>query len=315
LNAAVAGSILYSRNSLTLTGSLTAVATSGAAACARVRTNRPNMAVGLGALAPDVRAAVAPFVRTAPLEWDLFMIAGQSNGEGRGDWRIGENIAAGICKVWNGTAFVDTLVDPIGGASTGSAWTSFVNEYYQLTGRGVLLVEQATGGSALLAAAASSNNWSPTGALRAAAATAYEAAYANALANLKSVRKAGVLWAQGETDAKGITAGTDGVTAANYYAGLEGLITYFATQFDFGTNSLPFYIVQTGVENTGDPTGHQQVRAQQAKLARYYPNARLAHFSTVNFQTRGLMIDLDHYSQAGLIEIGRAVAEVAAAAR
>lgn len=315
-----AGSTFYFRNSSTISAVGTFSTSPAVAHCSRFRLAAGSMQLTTSGMADSTAKAVSQWVRSAPTQWDLFLIAGQSNAEGRGDKSLSENVPAGVLKVWNGSAFVETLTDPIGGATTGSAWPAFVNRYYQRTGRGVLLVEQATGGTNVVANAGDTGaNWSPTGTLRATAATAYEAAYTAALAAGLATRKAGLLWIQGEADAKAITAGTVATvtglatTATDYYNGLSALVSYFATQFDFGTNCLPFIMSQIGTENTGDPTGHQQVRAQQAKLARNLPNVHLGHFGAVNFLGRGYMADLDHYTQAAYNEIGQAMAEVAAA--
>ena len=97
------------------------------------------------------------FVLTASLwpqvalaqEIDVFAIAGQSNAVGEGNESSGPAVAAGTAyQFFKGT--ISSADDPVGGASTGSAWPQFAISYNAATKRRIGLVPTAVGGTALI---------------------------------------------------------------------------------------------------------------------------------------------------------------------
>jgi len=244
----------------------------------------------------------------APLMWDMFLVAGQSNAVGKGAGGT-PLIRSGIAKQYYSGVLTDLASDPVGNADDASAWPAFANEYYRRTGRGSIFVPRAVLGSGLQAYLGS--NWSDTGALRGPAAAAVTAAY-NAISPTLPVQFAGVLWIQGETDGDNIDAGVSGVTEAGYTTQLATLKAYFEAQFGFASGMMPFLIAETGQRTTGDTAGWQAVRRAQRAGARTIPGVYLAHTGARFFVARSMMRDPLHYSGSAYTEMGNSFATVSA---
>lgn len=253
-------------------------------------------------------------VTTAPGGWrsltrtneiDVFLVAGQSNAQGHGDASLSPTPEPGTAFQYDAGS-ISAAVDPVGNASTGSAWPSFAIAYYSATGRKVAFVPTAVGGSAQTAAADDgAGNWSPSGALFDASLTQVnEALGAFADAGYVPVFR-GVLWAQGEKDASEIHAGT--ITVADYKSALQTMIADYRDAF--GT-SMPFYIVRLGARTTAVEAGFAEVRNAQEEVARSDGNTQIAVRTSADFISRDGYLEPDgvHYSQYGLNELGRIAA-------
>ena len=229
---------------------------------------------------------------------DLFLIAGQSNAEGRGDSTQSPALAVpGSAFTINPTTFALTeLADPVGGAQTGSAWPSFANEWFALTGRVAVFIEQATTGTRLVGAPA---EWGVGGTSRAAAAQAFTDVNAHFAFN-QDFNVAGrfVLFSQGEGDAQIAVAG------AAYQSALEGLIDEWNTTLGVDR----FAMFRTGALSTDtgatDPDW-QAIRDAQDAAQAARPDTSLVVFrDAVNFPNTSQMVDTIHYNQSGLNEMG-----------
>lgn len=232
---------------------------------------------------------------------DVFLMAGQSNTEGRGT--AGPTVAAGQGYQYDGSDL--TLAnDPVGGADTGSAWPAFANQWYILRGTPACFVEQATGGTAIIEASDAGNgNWSSEGTLYDAAVTALQDALTDLRALGYSVTFRGVIWGQGEREA--VAADGETVTKATYKAGLEDLITRFRD--DLGATT-PIWILETGRAVSGDAQGWKDVRAAQEEVAAADDNVHMVFTNAVNFVGQSKMNaggDDFHYNQDGLDEMGK----------
>ena len=245
--------------------------------------------------------AIDAGVLMAPPELvDVYVVAGQSNAEGRGS-----STTAGAGWRMDGAA-TETLQDPVGGALSGSAWPAFANKYYQLTGRKVVIIEAASGGTALLAAAGASN-WSSTGFLRGVAIVVAQGAVEalQAAGRLGHVR---LIWQQGEQDASAYNGTT--VTDTLYQAEQEALFAYFFANIT-GLESILVSELGTTLNGVG-ASNYTLIRAAQNAAVAATANCHLAFTGAKDFAAQAKMLDNVHYNQTGLNEMGEALATYAA---
>ncbi|TDR34657.1 sialate O-acetylesterase [Aquamicrobium defluvii] len=242
-------------------------------------------------------------------EIDLFVIVGQSNAEGRGDSSLSPTALDGIMIV-GGAIQPGPLVDPVGGALTGSMWPSFANEWFSQTGRMSAFVEAATGGTALIPDQ-SGSNWSPSGSLRAAAANAAnQAISAINSADEYTLGTVRFVWSQGEQEAESINGTT--ITGPLYKTALEGLATYFKGQVP---EMVEMLVIRTGSRNDYQRAEDwAAIRAAQESACNDSDLLRMVYRGTYGFNYTGrrFMVDQVHYGQIGLNEAGRLSAKVAA---
>lgn len=244
----------------------------------------------------------APTPRTI----DLFIIVGQSNAEGRGD--SAQSPAAPNGRYVSGSTITSPLADPVGGASTGSMWPAFCNEWFAQTGRVAAFVEAATGGTALLPDTAGSN-WSPSGSLRAAAAAAANTAI-TAINNAAAYTLGSVyfVWAQGESDAQSINGTT--ITGPLYEQALEDLAAYFKAQVP---QMVTMGVVQTGGNYVlTSMEGYAAIRLAQENACTDSANLTMLYRGAYSFIARAMMVDTVHYNQTGLNLAGKCAARALA---
>lgn len=270
-----------------------------------VKTSAPGVQITRADLHPALAAQIADI--PLPIEFDIFLVIGQSNAVGSGGGVVATtSVPAGVMKQYYSGALTDKTADPIGNASNNSALPAFALEYWRRTGRGVIFVPAASGSTALVAAAdAGSGNWSATGTLRAAAITLLNAAKTAANSAGLVWKFAGVLWCQGEQDAVAIDAAT--ITKANYATEQGNLLTFLQTETGSGS-TMPFIISVIGsrtVAGGGDTTGFQQIRAAQLEFAAGRANVFIGFAAAKTFVARNLMWDGVHYNALGYDEVGR----------
>jgi hypothetical protein len=235
---------------------------------------------------------------------DLFVIAGQSNAEGRGTG--GPAVATGIGYEIDGGA-VRSIADPVGGATNGSAWPSLAQKWHDLTGRTALVYEAAYGGSGLISGVSGTTNWT-TGSLRTCAAAVTTDIQDWISARGLTLGKCYVVWAQGEQEAIAINGTT--ITGAAYETSLGGL-------FDYLDVNIPqvngFLISSLGklVDGTYD-AGHTEIRTAQVNVATARADTHIAFDRAQYFVSESKMVDNVHYSQTGLNEMGEGIATFAA---
>lgn len=239
----------------------------------------------------------------------LFVAAGQSNSVGQGDAAQSVKTAHG----WEYCSQGDSLarmLDPVGEnaldfqrANTGSAWPAFAARYFERTGREVVLVPAARGGSSCHEKAELSDmgTWYPTG---------RKPLFENAILKIQQAERktglktAGIIWLQGERDANAIF--DQKMTPAEYEQALEELITRFRSRLG---RPVPFYIVLTGNQDGREPIGNEAVRKAQRSVAKRLPDVQVVYEDTPLFPAQKRMKDFVHYGQDALNEIGRVVAE------
>lgn len=228
---------------------------------------------------------------------DLFLVAGQSNAEGRGQTVLSPAVTNGSLMYSAGT--VQVLADPVGGAATGSAWPAFANAYGRCA-----ITEAAVGGSKLIAYPGGGSNWSPTGTLFAAAVAQAEAATTALEAQGWTVNLRGVLWSQGESEALEYEP-VD--LTAEYQAALEAIFARFRTELGAG---IQMWVARTGRLTSGDTANWQKVRDAQDAACAATDGLHMAYTGTLDFPDLGWMkVDGIHYTQAGLNAMGTAMGE------
>lgn len=233
---------------------------------------------------------------------DVFLIAGQSNARGRGDYTTSVIPETGTAyQYYSGT--ISPAIDPIGPADTGSAWTAFAVSYFRATGRKIAFVPAAVGGSAQAAAADGGNgNWdAPSGSnlLYGISVTAtHDAMTAFTTAGYTPKFK-GILWCQGEQDGDEIRNFT--ITLADYKAAFKAMITRYQTEFGPNTS---LYIFRTARGYTDIQDAQEQVPDEMSNVYMVFRDS--TDFTILNGLLQG---DSTHYTQAGYTIMGRKGAE------
>ena len=230
---------------------------------------------------------------------DVFIVAGQSNAEGRGDSGSSPAVTAGYEADASG---VTPLADPVGGADTGSAWPAFANAYYSATGIPVAIIEASEGGTALVAAADNGGgNWSPTGDLYNDMVTLVGAAMTQLDSAGHTATIRGVLWHQGERDAQA------GIAAATYQDGLEQFADDVDTEW-----GVDLYVLRVGAPNSGDTSAWQAIRDAQDDTATTSTLVHIVYTDCVDFPGLGWMADNLHYTQTGYNDMGTTAGSIVA---
>nr|VGM47931.1 flagellar biosynthesis, cell-distal portion of basal-body rod [Klebsiella pneumoniae] len=262
-----------------------------------------------------------------PTEYVVFLVAGQSNAQGMGSAAKSPSVNQGVAYQYYNGALTPVLGDSVGNASTGSAWPAFANEFYRRTGLGVVFIPSAVGSSGLTAIASlpanggNGQNWSGTGTLRGTAIARYNDAIAALESGGFAYRFGGVLWSQGERDARCLPSASNKITEQDYKNEFANLKSYFSETFG---DKFVWIISQTGGDDAGiDAQGLTDMRRLQREIVRSTPGVYFGWNGAYNLIARGLMrshdfpndpdnVNRSHYSQQGYNEMGTAMAVVAA---
>ncbi|MBZ4061415.1 hypothetical protein IDX10_11820 [Klebsiella pneumoniae] len=263
-----------------------------------------------------------------PTEYVVFLIAGQSNAQGMGAAAKSPSVNPGIAYQYYGGNLTPVLGDPVGNASTGSAWPAFANEFYRRTGLGVVFIPAAIGSSGLAAIASlpanggNGQNWSGTGTLRGTAIARYNDAISALESGGFAYRFGGVLWSQGERDARCLPSASNKITEQDYKNEFSNLKSYFSETFG---EKFVWILSQTGGDDAGiDAQGLADMRRLQREIVRSTSGVYFGWNGAYNLIARGLMrshdfpndpdnVNRSHYSQQGYNEMGTAMAVVASA--
>lgn len=259
-------------------------------------------------------AFVAGAVSSAALTpLDVFVIAGQSNAEGAillDNGVRSPSVPNTVLQYYGGT--ISAANDPVGNAIIGSAWPAFGNLYYAATGRKILFVPSAVGGTHQCDANALVDNgsWDAGGTLFAAAVSNANAAMATAQAAGYAPVFRGTLWSQGENDASslGVVAATiqdqlqDTVSGGPYSAGATSVTVGFVGTLAIGQsitivldNGAPLYTLISNVSGStitfspAVPAGRQILTG--AAVWRYVPAQYQNCFTTMIGRWRSATID------------------------
>lgn len=252
---------------------------------------------------------------TGPI--DLFVTAGQSNAQGRGDSTLSpatvENVAY---ERRHDGSIITPVTDPVGvghnPATTGSFVPAFLNSVTAATGVPACIAHGAPlGGTALLSATSSPNGRWDTAGTRLAD---WAAIATDALADLTSAgwtpTLRGAVWHQGERDIQH-HPGTTAELKAAYKAGLATLLADMRSLS--GVAAMDLYVMQVGVVD-GYAERSAAVQDAQAEACAETPGLVLVYDRCKDFPALGWMkSDLLHYTQAGYNDMGSAAGSVVAA--
>lgn len=226
---------------------------------------------------------------------DVFLIAGQSNAEGRGDSSLSYTATAAQGVEVDGSS-VTAIADPVGGADTGSMWPAFAVAYSAWADKPCALVEAAETGTGLLSTSgAGSDYWSTGGSLWGPAETALNNALATLSGDGYTPTMRGVLWCQGERDAQ------QGTTLADYR---DGLVSFAEGQVDDEWPGTKVYVWKTGAPLSGDTAAWQAIRDAQDAAEGLSSSIVVVHTDAVNYPDLGLMADNLHWGQVALNNAG-----------
>lgn len=241
----------------------------------------------------------------------LFVAAGQSNAVGMADSALSIEIQPGAAFEYKyERERLVPLKDPVGEsrlnfgrAQTGSLWPSFANAYNRLSGKQVVIIPAARGGSSCNHKAELGNmgTWDSVGRMPLLDSATKKVRSAEQLLHQ---RVDGIIWLQGERDANAIF--DKQLTPDEYESSLKSVINRFRKGLG---NTIPFYIVLTGNQRGRAPIGNEAVRKVQEKIAAEIPEVYIVYKDTKGFETRHLMKDFVHYSQAALNQMGNAIAQ------
>lgn len=241
----------------------------------------------------------------------LFIAAGQSNAVGMADSSLSVAVPSGAGFEYKYKRDrLEPLKDPVGEpelnfgqAQTGSLWPSFAASYNRLSGKEVIIIPAARGGSSCDHRAELGNmgTWDSVGSMPLLAGAVKKAKGARRLVHQKID---GIIWLQGERDANAIF--DHQLTPKQYEASLKSVIERFRRGMG---SMIPFYIVLTGNQRGREPRGNEAVRKVQQKIAGEVPAVYIVYKDTKDFESRHLMKDFVHYNQKALNQMGKSIAQ------
>lgn len=267
-----------------------------------VYLNGNSPIVGMIQGAPDDATCLAIDAAMASLQelngaFVAMMIAGQSNAEGRGASASSPAVTKGAAFFYPGFT---KLADPVGGASTGSAWPACANELYALSGTKSIWRECATGGVSVLTN--ESPNWNVAGTLLPAAISDFNAMVAamEAAPGITKPFKKYCWWAEGETAARLITDGN--ATIGQYQTALAA--TLAALKDGCGFDGV--FITELGAMGDGTrEAAYAAIRQAQHDLAAAVNYVFVTYTGCKDFPGLGMMnADNLHYLQTGYNAMG-----------
>jgi hypothetical protein len=238
----------------------------------------------------------------------VFLVAGQSNAQGVGDSTVSIKALPNAFQYCYLKDSLFSISDPAGfeeldfqRANTGSAWPSLANSYVKATGKQLILVHAARGGSSCSSKGELEDygTWASNGKLRSNAILK-----TNAALNKSNTKLNGIIWLQGERDANAINEEKE--TKQEYYDALLSLINGFRDAFGA---DLPFYIVLTGYYKDHPQKGYNEVRKMQKLIAHHLKKVHVIYKDTHLFLYKNQLRDLIHYNQQALNELGNACAK------
>ena len=199
--------------------------------------------------------------------------------------------------------------DPVGNAVNNSAWPTFAQTYYRLSGNSVCVVPSAFSGASMTCAAMDVASWDTCSYLFDTSVARLNRAVI-ALTNMgytPIIR--GIICGQGEQDAQFINSG--GITKAAYIAAFQKLIRRYRALYP----EIPFFIAQTGTRVGSNDAGSDTIRVAQVAICKADLLNYLVFTQAASYPSLGFMSDLVHYNKAGYDEMGKTIAQNIIAAR
>lgn len=258
----------------------------------------------------DSDAAMLRILRAHSLEekpMALFVVAGQSNAKGSGTNQPTERATeCGYFWDWSKKpGKITPIKDSVYESTRGTAWPAFARLYYRLTGRQVLILNVASGGSYVTDVYEKKNTWAPVGTLRGVAQTQYKA-FTTAL-NAAGIQYTteGLLWAQGEAEAELINKNVLS-NADLYIKGTKEVWAWFREMTQIP--KLPIFISRTGYHKLSSKAGYEKIHSAQETLPSVKGRVTMAFELAPLFLQINYLSDNVHYNQKGYNLMGRSFA-------
>lgn len=232
------------------------------------------------------------FMGNAQVERDLFLIIGDSNGDGRGSTI--PTIPSETLYNWNGSAFDEITTQTVANdGSYGSAWQQMAVNFRNSFGRPVYIVNKCSGGSEFYPNG-DNNNWYTSGTLYSPAVTA-----ANAAKTALAITRLSVIVCLGINDIRGAQ------TTGNIQTAMASLMTRLNS--DFSTPEI--YIIMPGRD---DITGYNGSRHQVVRrlLMNHATDANIHIVAQMLPLANWSLYDVDnlHLTQTGYNLLGAQIA-------
>lgn len=249
---------------------------------------------------------------------DVVLTMGQSNMSGVGNGNQAPQTDPALCWEWDGGPGLVQVDDPEScttspyKAQTGSLLPAFCNEYTAWSGRPVVVVRSAAGGTALLASNGTGGNgdWSETGTRFGAAVGRFLDAVTDVQTLGHTVGRAFALWSQGHKDATG------GHDLNQYQAATSALVPRLRTALSVPDFKVYIELLSSTGPNTSTPPAQpnwEQVRTAQTNACIETDGLDMAFQDDINYYNYGwLKFDQVHYNQTGLNNAGPAFAQYVA---
>ena len=229
----------------------------------------------LGILLPDITQADA----SKPL---LFVVAGQSNARGTADKPSSIIVPSGA--FWNGDEWVNVIRDPVFPAKHGSFCPAMAKVISDKTRRKVYIINVSISGSSSNEAYRENDkiSWAQTGKLRKRAVSIYKKAVS---ALNVPFEFGGVVWLQGETEARLLARGK--ISLEDAQIGFESIYAWLSHTFG------KVFIIGIGYRN-GDArydAAHTQINMLSKQLARKMDDCYFASDMPMRLRKLNLMQD------------------------
>lgn len=242
--------------------------------------------------------------------YDVFLVAGQSNAQGVGDFTQSTPVPFGAAIEYNAFDSFKPLADPMqmrdpsDYSRTGSAWPAFATKYNALTGRKVCMVGFAASGVGIIQPT-TVENWGNTsmGALPRRAARKLMGAIACLERHGCTAVPRGVLYIGGEQDAIAV------LNLATYKAHLVALRDRF--RLETGIPTLPLLILSID-DKADDQADYALIRQAMVEVAAENSGIHLV-MPYQNFRAAEMLSDGLHWNQAALNIAGEIAATNVAA--
>ena len=244
----------------------------------------------------------------------LFIVAGQSNAVGVGANPYEKAEYCGSYWAWRAQASksLQPIADPMYPSSGRSPWPAFARHFFELTGRKVILLNVASGGSAVTPI--KSNSWyqddSTTSTLRTNATREYGDLQAFLADQGIEYGLNSMIWIQGQAEVSMI--GNGQLDVQDYIDGTLDVFDYFRTLT--GNSDLKIYMPKTAYSRSTTPgsklkKGYDAVRSAQDLICETTENVFMAAGELPqSYWYADYMYDGNHYSQKGYDSMGEAFA-------
>ena len=244
----------------------------------------------------------------------LFIVAGQSNAVGVGANPYEKAEYCGNYWAWRTQASksLQPIADPMYPSSGRSPWPAFARHFFELTGRKVILLNVASGGSAVTPI--KSNSWyqddSITSTLRTNATREYGDLQAFLADQEIEYGLNSMIWIQGQAEVSMI--GNGQLDVQDYIDGTLDVFDYFQTLT--GNSALKIYMPKTAYSRSTTPgsklkKGYDAVRSAQDLICETTENVFMAAGELPqSYWYADYMYDGNHYSQKGYDSMGEAFA-------